>query len=393
IGGWFALVWLVHRWAGRCSTNHNLGMHVRPLAAPVCFLLLSRAVNYVTGSQIQITGTATTSVEFVVFAATFVALAWLIWQGALFIAEFIISSPRIPDQSLDAHLLRLVARVLGLVGLVGVLFYGGNQLGLPIYGLIAGVSVGGLAIALATQATLENFIGSINLFADRPVSVGEVCRYGEMLGTVEEIGLRSTRLRGPDRTLTTVPNAEFSKTKIVNLSRRDRMLLKTTLGLRYETTPEQLRFLLTKLRELLIAHPRVLEEGARVRFVGYGGSSLDVELFAYVATRDHAEYLAIQEDVFLRVMDLVTEAGTGFAFPSQTLYLGRDSGLDAQAGEAAHAQVQTWRREQKLPFPNPEPERVQALRDTLDWPPAGSPGAKSPTTGKNPSSNSASKRE
>lgn len=392
LGGWFALVWIIHRWAGRFSTAHTLGTYVRPLAAPVSFLLLSRVVNYVTGYQIQITGAATTSVQFLVSAATYVALAWLIWQAALFIAEFIISSPRIPDQSLDAHLLRLVARVMGLVGLVGVLFYGGNQLGLPLYGLIAGVSVGGLAIALATQATLENFIGSINLFADRPVSVGEVCRYGDMLGTVEEIGLRSTRLRGVDRTVTTVPNAEFSKTKIVNLSRRDRILLQTSLGLRYETTPEQLRFLLAKLRELLIAHPRILEEAARVRFVGYGSSSLDVEVFAYVATRDYVEFLAIREDVFLRVIDLVTEAGTGFAFPSQTLYLGRDSGLDAQAAEAAQSQMMAWRGEQKLPFPNPDPERVQALRDTLDWPPAGSPGAKSPTTETNPPSTPAPKR-
>ena len=274
----------------------------------------------------------------------------------MFIAEAVIASPRIPDQGLDAHLLRLVARVVGLVGVLVVLFWGGNRLGLPLYGLIAGVSVGGLAIALAAQGTLENFLGSLNLFADRPVRIGDLCRYGSELGTVEEIGLRSTRIRGSDRTLTTVPNSDFSKMQITNFSRRDRMLLKTVLGLRYETTPDQLRHLLTRLRELLVAHPRILKEPMRVRFVGFGDSSLNVEILAYVGTRDFNEFLGIQEDMFLRVIDLMEASGTGFAFPSQTLYLSRDAGLDAQQKKAAEAEVNEWREQETLQFPNLDPE-------------------------------------
>ncbi len=365
------VTWRVHRWAGRLTREHPLGPYLRPLMVSGVFLLLMPLVEYLVRVQVGITGTAVGLVQALLPALTYVAMAGLAWQGSLFIAEAIIASPRIPDQGLDAHLLRLVARVVGLVMVLVVLFWGGNRLGLPLYGLIAGVSVGGLAIALAAQGTLENFLGSLNLFADRPVRIGDFCRYGSELGTVEEIGLRSTRIRGPDRTLTTVPNSDFSKMQITNFSQRDRMLLKTVLGLRYETTPDQLRHVLTRLRELLVAHPRVLKDPMRVRLVGFGDSSLNVEMLAYVGTRDFNEFLGIQEDLFLRVMELLEASGTGFAFPSQTLYLSRDAGLNTRRKQAAEAEVNEWREREHLQFPNLDPEQIRSLKDSLDWPPTG----------------------
>ena len=365
------IAWRAHRWVGRLTRKRPLGQYLQPLATPVTFLVLMPLLEYLVRVQVGITGVATDLVQALLPGLTYLAVAWLVWQVSLLIAEAIISSPRIPDQGLNAHLLRLVARVVGLVGVVVVLFWGGNRLGLPLYGLIAGVSVGGLAIALAAQGTLENFLGSINLFADRPVRIGDFCRYGSDLGTVEEIGLRSTRLRAPDRTITTVPNSDFSKMQITNFSKRDRMLLKTMLGLRYETTPDQLRHVLTRLRELLVSHPRILKDPMRVRFVGFGDSSLNVEIVAYVGTPDFNEFLGIQEDLFLRIIDLVEASGTGFAFPSQTLYLSRDTGLDLQRKKAAEAEVEEWRTQQNLPFPNLDPARIESLKDSLAWPPAG----------------------
>jgi MscS family membrane protein len=170
----------------------------------------------------------------------------------------------------------------------------------------------------------------------------------------------------------TVPNAEFSQMQIENFTRRDRMLFRTTLGLRYETTPEQLRYVLAKLRELLIAHPMVSPDPARVRFVGFGAYSLDVEIFAYVLSADYNAYMGVLEDLNLRIMDLVEEAGTGFAFPSQTTYLTRDKALDAERAKAAEGQVEDWRAHDALPFPEPDPHRRQELSDTLDFPPKGS---------------------
>jgi MscS family membrane protein len=134
----------------------------------------------------------------------------------------------------------------------------------------------------------------------------------------------------------------------------------------------------------LLAHPRVTPEPARVRFIGFGESSLNLEVFAYVRTSDWEEFLAIQEDIHLRIMDVVTTSGTSFAFPSRTLYFARDEGLDPDKSAAALAQVQQWRKDHKLPFPEFDLEFRQTHRDTLDYPPAGSatakPQSKEPTT-------------
>jgi hypothetical protein len=161
--------------------------------------------------------------------------------------------------------------------------------------------------------------------------------------------------------------------KLDNFAVRDRRLLRTTLQLRYETSPEQMRYILAELRTLLVRHPKVTPEPARVRFVGYGAYSKDVEVFAYLDCQDQNTFLGIQEDVLLRVEDIVNEAGSGFAFPSQTAYLSRDKGLDRERGGRVEARVQQWRTGGKLPFPEFEVERREKLRDTLDYPPKGSP--------------------
>jgi MscS family membrane protein len=176
----------------------------------------------------------------------------------------------------------------------------------------------------------------------------------------------------------TVPNAAFADMEIINWARCDHMLIQTTIGLRYETTLEQLRYVLAKLREMFVAHPKIGNDTVRVRFVGYGSSSLDIEIRVYALTRDWSEFYAIQEDVFLRVGEIVDDAGTSFAFPSQTLYLGHDVGLDAERIDKASRQVQSWRRTGQLPFPHMARSRREQLADTLDYPPRGSPDARHP---------------
>jgi len=143
--------------------------------------------------------------------------------------------------------------------------------------------------------------------------------------------VRSIEIRSRDRTIITVPNATFADMEIINWARCDMMQIRATIGLRYETSLEQLRYVLVKLREMCLAHPRIDNDTMRVRFAGYGASSQDIEIRLYALTRNWNEYFAIQEDVMLRVGEIVEEAGTSFAFPSRTLYLGRDGGLDASS--------------------------------------------------------------
>lgn len=334
-----ALGALVLRWAYRLSRwrdkQRPFMEALAQLTLPASVLILTPIIFYFTRIQLKIVGGLPLATDIVGTTLMFLTGAWLVWRAAPAIAEAFISSPRIAPQSVDAHLIRIFTRLLSLVLGIGLLAVGADMVGLPATGIIAGLGVGGLAIALAAQPTVENLIGGLSLFADRPVRVGDFCKYGNDSGTIEAIGIRSTRIRGLDRALTTVPNGVLSKMPIVNLTKRDRMQLKFVLGLRYETTPEQLRYVLTKLRELLLAHPMVTPEPCRVRFTGFGDSSLNVDIFAYVGTSDWNEFLAVQEDICLRMIDLIEASGTGFAFPSQTLYLARDGGRDSDKSAAA----------------------------------------------------------
>ena len=349
----------VSRLSRRGSSEHPVLHGLARLALPLFFLVATPAVTYFALAQINFIGEVASIIQIAATAIMFLAGAWIVWRIAPVLAEAIIATPKINTESIDAYLIRICMRLLGIVVAAGLLAVGASQLGLPVYGILAGLGVGGLAIALAAQPTVENLIGGLSLFADKPIRVGDVCRYGTEEGTVEAIGIRSTLLRGGDRTLTTMPNGVLSKMPLVNLSQRDRMLIRSVIGLRYETSPEQLRYLLVKIREALLRHPKIPPDLVRVRFVGFGPSSLDIELFAYVKTTKGPELLSVREELFLQVMDIVNESGTGFAFPSQTLYFGRDGGLDAKKTEAAEAQMRQWQEEGRLPITNASPEQTR----------------------------------
>jgi MscS family membrane protein len=161
------------------------------------------------------------------------------------------------------------------------------------------------------------------------------------MGVVEAIGPRSSRLRGLDGTLTTVPNADLAKMHVTNYSVRNKCLLEHVIGLRYETSPAQFEWLLARLRKHVAAHPMVEEDAGmpRVRIVGFGESSINVEVRANVLTSDWGEFLGIQEELILAIMRIVDAAGSGFAFPSRTVYVGSDDGLhsDRKSRAERHA--------------------------------------------------------
>jgi MscS family membrane protein len=316
------------------------------------------------------------AVSTVIWALIFAGIGWLIFLVIARIADAVNEARHVKEGSIDAQLIRTVLRLASLAILLVLIIFAADFFGIPLTPVLAGLGVGGVAIALAVRPTLENIIGGITLFADKPIRIGNFCRFGDEYGTVEEIGLRSTRLRKLDDTLVTVPNADFSQRELTNYARRRCWLYETTLGLRYETTPEQLRYVMSKLREMLIGHPKVSPESLHVRFHNFGAYSLDLNLFAYLRTRDWLDHLAIREDINLRVIDIVKEAGTGFALPSQTAYLGRDSGLDIERGQQAAEAVQAWRSKGELPFPEFDEDLMSEKQDALDYPPPGSPDYK-----------------
>lgn len=301
-----------------------------------------------------------------------VATTWLAIRLNHIVAELTGRHLERIARTASLSIVRLVRRfVTAAVILTGGLVFL-YMLGFDLTAALAGLGVGGLAVAFAAQKTLENLFGGIMITSDQPIRVGDFCKFGDQLGTVEDIGLRSTRFRTPDRTIVSVPNGQLAAMSLENFGLRDKIWFHPTIQLRYETSADQLRYVLAEIRHLLYAHPKVESQSARVRFVGLGSSSLNLDIFAYVYATDYPVFLEIQEDLLLRIVDIIEKSGTAFAFPSHTAYVTRDRGLDAAKTQAAVAQVQQWRAQKELPFPNFAPERIVKIGDTIEYPPADS---------------------
>lgn len=234
---------------------------------------------------------------------------------------------------------------------------------------LAAIGIGGIAIALGAQKTVENIVGSISILVDQPIRVGDFCQVGDTLGTIEQIGIRSTRIRTLSRTVVTIPNGDFSSQKIENYTHRDNYWFHTNLAIRYETSEDQIRYLLVEIRSLLYAHPKVINKPNRVRFRGFAADSLTIEVYAYVMAVDHEEFLEIQEDLNLRIMGIVEKSGSGFAFPSQTVYLTRDKGLSESNTKNTENTVKSWKENKDLQNPRLSQSKIDEVINTIDYPP------------------------
>jgi MscS family membrane protein len=186
---------------------------------------------------------------------------------------------------------------------------------------LAGLGVGGIAVALAAQKTLENVIGGISIIFDEVVHVGDRVIVVDREGFVEDIGLRSTRIRTLDRTVLIVPNGQIATVTMENITIRDRFWLHHTLRLRYETPASKMRSILEAIKTFLAHEPRVEHGTNWARFRSLGTSSLDVEIYAYVFARELAQFLEIQQELLLAIMEVVQEAGGALAYPSQIVYV------------------------------------------------------------------------
>jgi MscS family membrane protein len=257
----------------------------------------------------------------VLYVLLLVALLWLLL--------------RIVDV-VDRHLLRRVMpsgggagrtsitfgrRALRVVAFLVVLVLALPAFGVNVTATLAGLGIGGLVVAFAAQKSLENVFAGFAMLADKPMSVGDTCRIGGQLGEIEDVTLWATRVRTNERTVVSIPNGAVMAGQIENLTRRDKFWFHPTVGLAYETTAAQMRQVLEGIRNLMTADPRVETEGSRARFVRLGASSLDIDVFGYVRAESYAEFLGVQEEMLLRILDLVEQAGTSVAFPTQTLHV------------------------------------------------------------------------
>jgi len=224
------------------------------------------------------------------------------------------------DVGLRGHipLLRKAAKVAALAfGLIAVL----HELGFQVTSLLAGLGIGGLAVALAAQKTVENLIGSVTIGVDQPFRVGDFVAVDGIQGTVEQVGMRSTRLRTLDRTLVTMPNGKLADLRIESFAARDRYRLAVTLGLSYSTTAAQMRQVTDAIRTLLASHPANGPDAPVVRFTGFADSALTVEVMAWLVAADFDAFASLRGEIYLRIMEIVEQGGTRFAFPTRTVQL------------------------------------------------------------------------
>ena len=363
----------VNKLLNRRVAGGHIRRSTRNLILSASTLCVLHLLNHFFDYQLFLTGSFARRETFFATLAISLALAWTFWSFMNVVSDTLAQRSSSTGIHYDESMMRLSNHIIGLVGAVWILAYGAQSLGFPLLSILAGLGVGGLAVALAIRPTLENLISGFVLYLEKSVRVGDYCSFSGRAGTVESIGVRSTHVRALDRTLIAIPNSKFVDMELVNWARCDEMLIHSTIGLRYETDTEQLRYVLAEIRSMMYGHPRINSDTARIRFVGYGSSSLDIDVRVYAQSREWNDFYAIREDVMLRIKEIVEASGTGFAFPSQTVYFTKDTGLDETKSGQSIEKVRRWRRNRELPFPNFSPKYRERMENSLRYPPPGSP--------------------
>ena len=233
------------------------------------------------------------------------------------------------DSTNTRSLMLLLERMAKAVVVLIAVFAALTVVGVDTKTALAGLGIGGVALALGAQKTVENLLGGFFLLSDKAIAVGDQCSIGGRVGWVEDITLRSVRLRTLDQTLVSVPAGVLAQAGIENFASRRKILVQTTLRLRYGTSVDQLRRVLDGIRRLLDGNQKLEKGSSRVRLVNFGEQAVELELFAYVLTADTLEFLAVREELLLDVASVVESSGTAFAQPKEVIYLdGRPAGVE-----------------------------------------------------------------
>ncbi len=260
------------------------------------------------------------------FGVTVLA-AWTLFRLIDALSKFLLESARKTESKIDDTLIPLFRKAAKIFVAVMAFVVAVQNLGYSISGLLAGLGIGGLAIALAARDTLANVFGSITILIDKPFKVGDWVSGPGFEGVVEEIGFRSTRIRTFHKTLISIPNNTLVNMTIDNRQAMPMRRMDFVVGVTYDTTVEQMRRALEEIRNILVSHEGVDPESVMVRFLEFGGSSLDIKIKCFTKSTDYNEHVAIREELHLRIMEKLSELGLEIAFPSQTLYFGKDQVL------------------------------------------------------------------
>lgn len=305
---------------------------VKATSAPLCLLLAVQILRFVL-PWLELPAEALQLLSGLTTALTTVSVLW----GGFRLVDFAISAlihrswvaDRPATRSLLAISRRFAKVVIVLISAIAVLAH----LGVSVASLLAGLGVGGLALALAAQKTVENLFGTLSIGVDQPFRETDFVRIGELTGNVEAIGLRSTRIRTPDRTLVTIPNGKLADLNVESYAARDRMRLAGELALEYGTRAEQLRRILEDIEQYLRGHEKIWPDDMTVRFKAFGATALLVEVTAWFQTTQASEFALLRQEALLAIMEIVEKHGARFA-STQKLLLAGGGDLSVASGGA-----------------------------------------------------------
>jgi MscS family membrane protein len=259
---------------------------------------------------------------------------WILWSVIRWFLRGVRNRALAHGHSGTGSLMLLGERIVKAVVVVMAIFLIMSVLGFDMSKALAGVGIGALAVGFGAQQTIANLFGGVSVLGDEVIRVGDVCKFGDRTGTVEDIGLRSTRVRTEERTLLAIPNGTVATINVENLSRRDKILFKTVLGFHLETSSDHLREILSEIRRVIASNSKVENSTMRVRLIELASAAINVELVCYVLTQDFDKYAEVREELLLQIMRFVEDSGANLASPSQTLYLRQDLGSNKDKTDA-----------------------------------------------------------
>src|SRR5580704_1351354 len=339
--GWLVLVVLevpVRWWARR--RGHVEIANWRTVSAPA-WLLAGTLVHEFFSRYLGIALLPRHYYHQVASVALVIGATWILWHIVRWSLRRVRNRALAHGHAGTGSLMLLGERIVKAMIFVGGVLAVLGSLGFNMSTALAGLGIGGLAIGFGAQQTIANLFGGVSVLGDEVIRVGDVCRFGDRTGTVEDIGLRSTRVRTDERTLLAIPNGTVATINVENLSRRDKILFKTVLGLHPDTSPDHVRSVLAEIRNVLASQPKVEANTARVRLTEVTPSAINMELVCYVLTRDFDEFATARESMLLRIMKFVEDSGTNLASASQTLYLSGDPGAKSKIDAAVKSTTST----------------------------------------------------
>jgi MscS family membrane protein len=310
--------------------------------------------------------------------ALIISASWIAWRVVRWLLRRVRNRALARGNMGTGSLILMGERILKAVIFVMGAFAVLSSLGFNMTTALAGLGIGGIAIGFGAQQTIANLFGGVSVLGDEVIRVGDVCRFGDRTGTVEDIGLRSTRVRTEERTLLSIPNGTVATINVENLSRRDKIQFKTNLALHPETKADHVRYVLSEIRRLLYSHPKVEGGSVRVRLIDIAAAAPTAEALCYILTRDFNEFTAVREDLLLHVMDIVEDSGTSLAQPTQKLYLARDPGIAQEKADAAAKKIADLRAGNQLPFPDFHKDDISSFKGSIEYPPKESALANNP---------------